>query len=144
MAKFSRTGKPLCCRCRKLATHEGNYHRSRENGGAWQPGKLYYCAGHAANCKDALPMAALAVALEAIQDDITPTRLRAALQQTGVACTPDQAQDALWSRWPDKYAWSKEGYYVSALEARREQDQRISPRFQAGMDSFFFRVSREG
>lgn len=54
--KLSRTGKPLCTRCRRLATHEGNYHRTRENGGEWKPGKLYYCATHAANRKDAQPI----------------------------------------------------------------------------------------
>jgi hypothetical protein len=60
--KLSRTGRPLCAHCRRLATHEGSYHRSRENG-VWRPGKLYYCTTHAANCNDALPLAALAVAL---------------------------------------------------------------------------------
>jgi hypothetical protein len=49
--KLSRTGKPLCTRCRKLATHAGNYHRS--NG---QPKHLYYCTEHAASVRDSKPI----------------------------------------------------------------------------------------
>lgn len=128
--QFSRTGKRLCSQCRRLATHEGNYHRS--NGA---PAKLYYCAAHAANCKDALPMAALERTLHALGDLVTPAQLCAALQRVhGVACTSDMAQDALWTRYPDKFCWSKQGYYVSREEAQAERP-RIGARFQAMLDS---------
>ena len=50
--KQSRTGKPLCSRCRKLATHKGNYHRSDG-----EPASLFYCAEHAESVNDAIILA---------------------------------------------------------------------------------------
>lgn len=49
--KVSKTGKPLCALCRKLATHTGTYYRSKG-----VPTHLYYCAFHAAFVRDALPL----------------------------------------------------------------------------------------
>lgn len=122
--QFSRTGKRLCCRCRKLATYEGNYHRTRENGGDWQPAKLYYCAGHAANCKDALPVAMLEVAITGA--DMTIEALHFQLQYGGLGeCTREQAQDALWSRWPDRFTWSKEEAANAREAARRAYFDRV-------------------
>jgi len=123
-AKFSRTGKRLCCRCRKLATYEGSYGRTRENGGDWKPMTLYYCNEHAAFCHGLLPLAMLEVAITGA--DMTSEELCFALQRGGLGeCTRDQAQDALWSRWPDRFTWSKAAYYDSP----EYQARRILPRY---------------
>lgn len=58
----SKTGKPLCCQCRKLATHTGNYHRS--NG---EPKHLYYCATHAPYARDSKPLDEQTTPREAIE-----------------------------------------------------------------------------
>ncbi len=49
--KTSKTGKPLCSQCRRLATYTGNYYRSQG-----KPAHLYYCATHAEHVRDALPL----------------------------------------------------------------------------------------
>jgi len=130
--RLSPTGKPLCHRCRRLATHECGYHRSHG-----QPAHLVACAEHASLHADALPIALLETLLTALGADATPTMLRAALALAGIDCGPAPAQDALWIRHPEKFCWSGIGYYVSREEALVERPRagRVGAAFQHRLDS---------
>lgn len=133
--KLSQTGKPLCARCRKLASHEGNYYRVNGH----EPAVLFYCDMHAQLVPDALPLAVLAIAipalLEVLEGDISAEDLCMELQRAGIGnCTRDMAQDALWLRYPEKYCWSKQGYYVSRAKALRE-NPRVGAAMQKRLDS---------
>ncbi len=126
----SRTGKPLCTRCRKLATHEGGYHRSFE-----QPAYLFLCAEHAQTHTDALPLAELQAALWELGIKAVPRTLQARLAEMGATCPYEACQDALWVRYPETFGWSKLYYYVDSEMARAEAEQRAVPEaFQRFMD----------
>ncbi len=129
-SKVSRTGKPLCTRCRKLATHEGGYYRSFE-----QPAYLFLCAEHAQTHADALPLAELQAALWELGAKAVPRTLQARLAEMGVTCTYEAVQDALWVRRPETFGWSHLYHYVDSEMARAEAAQRaVSPEFQRKMD----------
>jgi hypothetical protein len=130
--RWSLTGKLLCHRCRRLATHECGYHRSHG-----QPAYLVACAEHASLHADALPIVLLETLLTALGADVTPTMLRAALALAGIDCAPAPAQNALWVRHPEKFCWSAIGYYVSREEALMERPRagQVGAAFQRRMDS---------
>jgi hypothetical protein len=79
-----------------------------------------------------MPVAMLAVAipalLDALKGDVGPGDLCTEMQYGGYGeCTRDMAQDALWLRYPSKYAWSQLAYYVTTREAQVEAAARTLP-----------------
>ncbi len=131
MARLSRTGKPLCSRCRRLATHMGNYYRV--NGRV--PSYLWYCNQH--KPVDAMPCPATQAAIAAIGvKQATPRKLQALLASQGHTVILEACQDALWHEEPATFTWSKLGIYVSAEEERLER-RPVGDQFQASMDALW-------
>jgi hypothetical protein len=58
MPKFSRTGKPLCCRCRKLATSRQAGYDFTDASGEKQTFYVYHCTEHAHEHDEPFPLQA--------------------------------------------------------------------------------------